>query len=69
MTFVDAIGKIVLGAVCIATGLKFIWNPIYYNRQPQRVIDLSGFNLPSGAGLIIFGIILVYLVMTQKKER
>ena len=65
----DKITKLVLAIGCIILGTKVIWNPVYYNKRLGHIIDVSGFNLPLGCGLIIFGIILIYFQLRQNDKK
>ena len=65
----NTIMSVVLSVGCIILGTKTIWNPVYYNKRLDRIIDVSGFNIPLGCGLILFGIIFMYFQVTPKKKK
>lgn len=65
----NTIINVVLSVGCIVLGAKVIWNPVFYNKRLDRIVDLSGFNILLGCGLILFGIIFMYFQVTQKKKK
>jgi hypothetical protein len=69
MPVLDKITKLVLAIGCILLGEKIIWNPIYYNKRLGHVIDVSGFNLPLGYSLIIFGIVLIFFQLRRNNKK
>jgi hypothetical protein len=66
---IDSIVKVLFGTVCIILGIKVIWKPVFFNKQWGQMIDVSGFNIPLGCGLIIFGILFIYFQLSQNKRK
>jgi hypothetical protein len=65
----NTIKYFVLAIGCIILGAKIIWNPVYYNKRLEQTIDVSGFNIPLGCALILFGVVLIYFQLTQGKKK
>jgi hypothetical protein len=65
----NMIFNLLFGAICVILGVKIIWKPVYYNKRLERVIDVSGYNIPLGCVMIIFGILFIYLQVRQGKRK
>lgn len=64
----DRFVNIFLGLASVCLGVMIIKRPVYYHNQWQQIIDLSGFNVPFGCVLIIWGIAFLYLEFRKKTK-
>lgn len=65
----EKIGSFLLAVGCIILGAKIIKTSVFYNYRLRQVINVTGFNIPLGCALILFGAVLIYLQIRRRKGK